>query len=247
MRKKTKMANICRGLRTKIFFSPVLKSPTHIGFTDVKKNGSKISHLGTFNSAHPLLTDWYFYTHLERIFFLYWLFERRIWQFKQVRNTSSFSLILYFLRLFACLPFSLFYQLFWRCLHCFNCLFFRILCILHPIKDLVYCSMHSSSHPSLDLLQDAFFILSQTYFTVPSILHPILGLVYCTMQSSAYPRLNLLCHVFLVLVYSTMHSSLNPRLGLLPNVHVTCILRPLQNLVYRLHGTVYCTVHSSPS
>jgi hypothetical protein len=48
MRKKTKMANICRSLRTKIFFSPVLKSPTHIGFTDVKKNGSKISHLGTF-------------------------------------------------------------------------------------------------------------------------------------------------------------------------------------------------------
>jgi len=51
MRKKTKMANICRSLRTKIFFSPVLKSPTHIGFTDVKKNGSKISHLGTFKMA----------------------------------------------------------------------------------------------------------------------------------------------------------------------------------------------------
>jgi hypothetical protein len=48
MRKKAKMANICRSLRTKIFFSPALKSPTHIGFTDVKKNGSKISHLGTF-------------------------------------------------------------------------------------------------------------------------------------------------------------------------------------------------------
>jgi hypothetical protein len=48
MRKKTKMANICRSLRTKIFFSPVIKSPTHVEFTDVKKNGSKISHLGTF-------------------------------------------------------------------------------------------------------------------------------------------------------------------------------------------------------
>jgi hypothetical protein len=41
MRKKTKMANICRSLRTKIFFSPVLKSPTHVGFTDVKKMGRK--------------------------------------------------------------------------------------------------------------------------------------------------------------------------------------------------------------
>ncbi len=49
MRKKTKMANICRSLRKKQFFSPVLKSPTHIGFIGVKKNGSKISHLGTFN------------------------------------------------------------------------------------------------------------------------------------------------------------------------------------------------------
>ena len=37
LRKKNKMANICRSLRTKIFFSPVLKSPTHIGFIDVKK------------------------------------------------------------------------------------------------------------------------------------------------------------------------------------------------------------------
>jgi hypothetical protein len=44
------MANICRGLRNKIIFSPVLKSPTHIGFIGVKKNGSKISHLGTFKS-----------------------------------------------------------------------------------------------------------------------------------------------------------------------------------------------------
>jgi hypothetical protein len=42
------MANICRGLRKKFFSSPVLKSPTHIGFIGVKKNGSKISHLGTF-------------------------------------------------------------------------------------------------------------------------------------------------------------------------------------------------------
>jgi hypothetical protein len=41
MRKKTKMANICRSLRTKILFSPVLKSPTHLGFTDVKKMGRK--------------------------------------------------------------------------------------------------------------------------------------------------------------------------------------------------------------
>ncbi len=57
MRKKTKMANICRSLQPKIFFSPVLKSPTHIGFTDVKKNGSKISHLGTFNDFLSLKTD----------------------------------------------------------------------------------------------------------------------------------------------------------------------------------------------
>ena len=49
LRKKNKMANICRSLRTKIFFSPFLKSLTHIGFIGVKKNGSKISHLGTFN------------------------------------------------------------------------------------------------------------------------------------------------------------------------------------------------------
>jgi hypothetical protein len=42
------MANICRGLRKNFFLSPVLKSPTHIGFIGVKKNGSKISHLGTF-------------------------------------------------------------------------------------------------------------------------------------------------------------------------------------------------------
>jgi hypothetical protein len=42
------MANICRSLRNFFFCSPVLKSPTHIGFIGVKKNGSKISHLGTF-------------------------------------------------------------------------------------------------------------------------------------------------------------------------------------------------------
>jgi hypothetical protein len=42
------MANICRSLQKKFFFSPVLKSSTHIGFIGVKKNGSKISHLGTF-------------------------------------------------------------------------------------------------------------------------------------------------------------------------------------------------------
>ncbi len=58
MRKKTKMANICRSLRTKFFFSPVLKSPTHIGFTDVKKNGSKISHLGTFK-LWMVVNVWY--------------------------------------------------------------------------------------------------------------------------------------------------------------------------------------------
>jgi hypothetical protein len=35
------MANICRSLRKKLFFSPVLKSPTHIGFIGVKKMGRK--------------------------------------------------------------------------------------------------------------------------------------------------------------------------------------------------------------
>jgi hypothetical protein len=45
------MANICRGLQKNFFFSPVLKSPTHIEFIGVKKNGSKISHLGTFKGA----------------------------------------------------------------------------------------------------------------------------------------------------------------------------------------------------
>jgi hypothetical protein len=48
MRKKHKMANICRSLQKNKKLSPVLKSPTHIGFIGVKKNGSKISHLGTF-------------------------------------------------------------------------------------------------------------------------------------------------------------------------------------------------------
>ncbi len=48
------MANICRGLRKKKNFSPVFKSPTHIGFIDVKKNGSKISHLGTFKKPVKL-------------------------------------------------------------------------------------------------------------------------------------------------------------------------------------------------
>jgi hypothetical protein len=43
------MANICRSLQKKNFFSPVLESPTHIGFIGVRKNGSKIWHLGTFN------------------------------------------------------------------------------------------------------------------------------------------------------------------------------------------------------
>ncbi len=42
------MPNICRSLQKKFFFSPIPKSPTHIGFIGVKKNGSKISHLGTF-------------------------------------------------------------------------------------------------------------------------------------------------------------------------------------------------------
>jgi hypothetical protein len=41
MRKKTKMANICRSLRKKSKIYPVLKSPTHIGFIGVKKMGRK--------------------------------------------------------------------------------------------------------------------------------------------------------------------------------------------------------------
>jgi hypothetical protein len=48
MRKKIKMANICRSLQKKTKNYPVLKSPTYIGFIGVKKNGLKISHLGTF-------------------------------------------------------------------------------------------------------------------------------------------------------------------------------------------------------
>ena len=55
MRKKHKMANISRSLPKKKNFSPVLKSPTHIGFIDVKKNGSKISHLGTFKGHTPVV------------------------------------------------------------------------------------------------------------------------------------------------------------------------------------------------
>ncbi len=46
------MANICRSLRKTIKKSPVYESPTHIGFIDVKKNGSKISHLGTFTDQN---------------------------------------------------------------------------------------------------------------------------------------------------------------------------------------------------
>jgi hypothetical protein len=62
MRKKTKMANICRSLRTKNFFSPVLKSPTHVGFTDVKKMGRK-SHTWAplkddYESRRSLRDDW---------------------------------------------------------------------------------------------------------------------------------------------------------------------------------------------
>jgi hypothetical protein len=42
MRKKHKMANICRSLRKKKKKNyPVLKSPTPIGFTDFKKMGRK--------------------------------------------------------------------------------------------------------------------------------------------------------------------------------------------------------------
>ena len=47
----------------KKFFSPVLKSPTHIGFIDVKKNGSKISHLGTFKGLYDevkILSQFFF-------------------------------------------------------------------------------------------------------------------------------------------------------------------------------------------
>ena len=46
--KKTKWRISAVVFEQKNFFSPVLKSPTHIGFIGVKKNGSKISHLGTF-------------------------------------------------------------------------------------------------------------------------------------------------------------------------------------------------------
>jgi hypothetical protein len=48
MRKKTKwrISAVVFEKKTKIY--PVLMSPTHIGFIGVKKNGLKISHLGTF-------------------------------------------------------------------------------------------------------------------------------------------------------------------------------------------------------
>ncbi len=52
MRKKTKMANIFRSLQTKIFFSPVLKSPTHVGFTDVKKMGRKSHTWAPLNTEY---------------------------------------------------------------------------------------------------------------------------------------------------------------------------------------------------
>jgi hypothetical protein len=47
---KNRMSNICRSLRKKTKIYPVLMSPTHIGFIGVK-NGSKISHLGTFKAV----------------------------------------------------------------------------------------------------------------------------------------------------------------------------------------------------
>jgi hypothetical protein len=50
MRKKHKMAVICRSLRKKLKNSPVLKSPTHIGFIDVKKMGRKSHTLAHLNS-----------------------------------------------------------------------------------------------------------------------------------------------------------------------------------------------------
>jgi hypothetical protein len=59
------MANICRGIRNKIFFSPVLKSPTHIGFIGVKKNGSKISHLGTFKFLTEITSSKMFNTQIN--------------------------------------------------------------------------------------------------------------------------------------------------------------------------------------
>jgi hypothetical protein len=55
------MANICRSLQNKIFFLPVLKSPTHIGFIGVKKNGSKISHLGNFKNKFLFFTRYAHY------------------------------------------------------------------------------------------------------------------------------------------------------------------------------------------
>jgi hypothetical protein len=50
------MANICRSLPKFFFFSPVLKSPTHIGFIGVKKNGRK-SHTWAPLSPLPIETS----------------------------------------------------------------------------------------------------------------------------------------------------------------------------------------------
>jgi hypothetical protein len=54
---KHKMANICRSLQKKEKKFPVLKSPTQIRFIGVKKNVSKISHLGTFNNVGVYLVQ----------------------------------------------------------------------------------------------------------------------------------------------------------------------------------------------
>jgi hypothetical protein len=56
MRKKDKMANVCRSLRKKNH-SPVLKSPTHIGFIDVKKMGRKSHTWAPLSYRHCLLYD----------------------------------------------------------------------------------------------------------------------------------------------------------------------------------------------
>jgi hypothetical protein len=55
MRKKTKMANICRSLQKKKKLSSPQVTYPNIGFIGVKKNGSKISHLGTFKQCRVLL------------------------------------------------------------------------------------------------------------------------------------------------------------------------------------------------
>ncbi len=55
MRKKWRISAIVFERKKKIY--PDLKSPTHIGFIGVKKNGSKISHLGPLRKVpeegHP--------------------------------------------------------------------------------------------------------------------------------------------------------------------------------------------------